>query len=550
MGDAKFSVNGIAWDDDEPGVDVTDGALLTIALTSTVDVTTWKVSVELRTKNAAGETVTLAPASGQASTPVSNVTVQLPSIPDEAHSYLIRVTVNNGRDASGILVENFVRERIVAVLRNGNRSPLFGERGQYDRLHGWSPVIEALINSTGGGGGGSPESTTATPSTLALRTAGSRIAASGFDGGNLFAAADLELDAVGDLTVGAATATGLTVGNSGALCQLIGSSFVCSADTVSSQPTSGSTVLTTTVALAYQELFAAGITSVTRGFTQRASGAGAVHRIEGQRGAAGSIGGAVQIASGKGGTSGTNQAGGVRIELGAQATGATDYLHVSEDSSNFLGIRRIGTTAYIESLSSGLTLTSPSDIGFNATTNGVFRCATAFFDQGTIYWRTAASAIRRIDTVAAAYVQAYDAAVTSLTETLVLASAVRSKTWTDGSTAARVDEYHASVTTTDATVTNCGTVTITNNQVAHVTVEVCGYSGTTLAASYERKATFRATGGTATLIGSVTSVHTAEDAAGWDCTLDASGATARVRVTGAAATTIRWEAKIRVTWSK
>lgn len=540
MSKAGFTING------DPSVNrgfvATSGQVLTVALEDpTVQSATFDVVATT------GGNPTLEN-SGQLSPVTGDLDITLPVTDFDSFMVRCKVTYQEGPRT---VAE--VYERLVAVVPgSGLRKILPSETVQYDPLMGWAGSFNTAVVALheGGGGGGSPESATATPNTLALRTAGSRIAAAGFDGGNLISSSDLELESAGEITMGAATATGLFFGNVGALCQLIGSDIVCSADTVRSQPTLGSTVLTTTVALAYQELFAAGITSVTRGFTQRASGAGAVHRIEGQRGAAGSIGGAVQIASGKGGTSGTNQAGGVRIELGAQATGATDYLHVSEDSSNFLGIRRIGTTAYIESLSSGLTLTSPSDIGFNAVTNGVFRCATAFFDQGTIYWRTAASAIRRIDTIAAGYVQAYDAAVTSLTETLGLASAVRSKTWTDGSAAARVDEYHASVTTTDATVTSCGTVTITNSQVAHITVEVCGYSGATLAASYERKATFRATGGTATLIGSVTSVHTAEDSAGWDCTLDASGATARVRVTGAAATTIRWESKIRVTWSK
>lgn len=361
---------------------------------------------------------------------------------------------------------------------------------------------------------------------------------------------NLDIDCLGDITISGVNAGATYIGRAINPLEIRGDVVGMIANTIDTYTGAGDLALRCTVGAAFALEVQNLCTSFALSYEQKASGAGSELAITGQQGAAGAIGGKVRIASGKGGTPGTNQGGTIQLELAQQASGATDYLYVSEGATNFIGIRRIATTAYIESLSSGLTLTSPSDIGFNAATNGVFRCATAFFDQGTLYWRTAASATRRIDTIAAAYVQAYDAAVTSFTETLGLASAVRSKTWTDGSTAARVDEYHASVTTTDATVTTCGSVTITNSQVAHVTVEVCGYSGATLAASYERKATFRATAGTATLIGSVTSVHTAEDAAGWDCTLDASGATARVRVTGAAATTIRWESKIRVTWSK
>jgi hypothetical protein len=59
-------------------------------------------------------------------------------------------------------------------------------------------------------------------------------------------------------------------------------------------------------------------------------------------------------------------------------------------------------------------------------------------------------------------------------------------------------------------------------------------------ASYIVAATVKNVGGTATLIGAVSALYTAEDQAAWNCTIDVTGATARVRVTGAANNNITW----------
>jgi hypothetical protein len=67
------------------------------------------------------------------------------------------------------------------------------------------------------------------------------------------------------------------------------------------------------------------------------------------------------------------------------------------------------------------------------------------------------------------------------------------------------------------------------------------------AAGYVRIGTFHNDGGTLALVGSVTASHTAEITAGWDCTLDASGTNIRVRVTGAADTSVLWKGWLEVT---
>lgn len=59
-------------------------------------------------------------------------------------------------------------------------------------------------------------------------------------------------------------------------------------------------------------------------------------------------------------------------------------------------------------------------------------------------------------------------------------------------------------------------------------------------AGYVRVGAFKLDGGTLSLVGSVGSLFTAESTAGWDATLDASGDNIRVRVTGAAATAVKW----------
>lgn len=76
---------------------------------------------------------------------------------------------------------------------------------------------------------------------------------------------------------------------------------------------------TGTTALSY----AAGITSITDSQTQHASAAGNPRSLYAQQGAAGFIGGVTKIGGGPGGTSGTNLAGPVQIDLGTAVSGAS-----------------------------------------------------------------------------------------------------------------------------------------------------------------------------------------------------------------------------------
>ena len=110
----------------------------------------------------------------------------------------------------------------------------------------------------------------------------------------------------------------------------------------------------------------------------------------------------------------------------------------------------------------------------------------------------------------------------------------------------------AKVTTTDGTQTTLATITIPTTTTVQVEATVVarrtgGSAGTAEdGAGYRMMATIKNVAGTATLIGAVTANHTAEDQAGWDATIDVTGATARIRVTGATNNNVSWVATYRI----
>jgi len=97
------------------------------------------------------------------------------------------------------------------------------------------------------------------------------------------------------------------------------------------------------------------------------------------------------------------------------------------------------------------------------------------------------------------------------------------------------------IQTTDATVTTVGSFTIGSNTALTIAVYVTGMkTDASQAAQYGRVAGFRNNAGTVAQVGTTQSSFTLEDDSSWDCTIDNSGTTIRVRVTGKAATTINW----------
>jgi hypothetical protein len=115
-----------------------------------------------------------------------------------------------------------------------------------------------------------------------------------------------------------------------------------------------------------------------------------------------------------------------------------------------------------------------------------------------------------------------------------------------GTNPVRERTYQKRVLTTDATVTTLDTITIPATTTLTIEARVSarrtgGASGAAEdGATYIRIAAVKNVAGTATLIGTVDAPVTKEDQAGWDCTIDVTGATARIRVTGAASNNVSW----------
>ncbi len=114
--------------------------------------------------------------------------------------------------------------------------------------------------------------------------------------------------------------------------------------------------------------------------------------------------------------------------------------------------------------------------------------------------------------------------------------------------------YQNRVATTDATVTTLHTFTVpastTYTIEAHVEARRTGGSAGTAedGAGYGIVATFKNVAGTATQIGATTALYTHEDQAAWDCVFDVTGATARVRVTGATNNNVAWHLSASRVW--
>lgn len=105
------------------------------------------------------------------------------------------------------------------------------------------------------------------------------------------------------------------------------------------------------------------------------------------------------------------------------------------------------------------------------------------------------------------------------------------------------------VTTTDATQTVLSTINVVNNSVVHIATSVLGLNTTdnSEGAVYSREGSYRNASGSVSLLGAVSSGHTAEDNAAWDVDMAISGVNILLRVTGAAGTTINWKSVVRKT---
>lgn len=103
--------------------------------------------------------------------------------------------------------------------------------------------------------------------------------------------------------------------------------------------------------------------------------------------------------------------------------------------------------------------------------------------------------------------------------------------------------YEARIQTANATETALYTFDASGltDYVFNVEARITAFvSGGGNAAGYLSFATFKNDSGTVSIVGSTTDLHNAEDTAGWDVQIEASGTDILVNVTGQAATTINW----------
>jgi hypothetical protein len=110
------------------------------------------------------------------------------------------------------------------------------------------------------------------------------------------------------------------------------------------------------------------------------------------------------------------------------------------------------------------------------------------------------------------------------------------------STTDSFDDF-ARVQTTDATTTNLYTFTLPTNAVTTIDIRVTACQNNTSSAdAWVGTATFKNAAGTVATVAAANITHRGSTA--WTVTIDNSTTTARVRVTGAAATTIEWAVEI------
>jgi hypothetical protein len=154
MSTADFRVVGSvsgAHPSTEIGAEVVNGEDLSFELEASPGLDVRKVQFTMVAKDAAA-TVSLVttPASGIAApTPLSAVTATAPAA--GLFGYLMRCTVNDGVDAEGRPVAEWVRERVVYDRSLTLRKMVPGESTQCDATYGWVEAFNAMVDAISGG---------------------------------------------------------------------------------------------------------------------------------------------------------------------------------------------------------------------------------------------------------------------------------------------------------------------------------------------------------------------------------------------------------------
>lgn len=158
---ARFLVNGSA--STPGGYDATNGQGLTFALEASSSlISRWTLEVYTPSDSAAPLASKSAPllsliggTTGQkvdAATPAASITSTAPA--SGAHSYVVRSSINGGRDALGKPDPNLVFERMVVVRSAGGKRKIVASEGTQYEQAGWAGAQNEEVDNPGGGPGG------------------------------------------------------------------------------------------------------------------------------------------------------------------------------------------------------------------------------------------------------------------------------------------------------------------------------------------------------------------------------------------------------------
>lgn len=151
MSNAEFSVTGSvsgASPHSDAGFDAVEGETLTLQLEASPGLDVQRTQFEVAQKAPSTAADLTLSNSGVPPTPLGPVTAPVAA---SLAAYLVRSTINGGRNANGALEPEWTKERIIVVRRNGVRPVVPGERTQYHATEGWFEAINGLLEEISSG---------------------------------------------------------------------------------------------------------------------------------------------------------------------------------------------------------------------------------------------------------------------------------------------------------------------------------------------------------------------------------------------------------------
>lgn len=188
------------------------------------------------------------------------------------------------------------------------------------------------------------------------------------------------------------------------------------------------------------DTFSTNVTSVSQGWTQATSGTGGAWSIEGQQGFAGSIGGNLKLAVGKGGTPGTNAAGDLIFENGQTVASASGFTRWQANGSDYITLQQTstgptfttpdGTALTMKASGAGTTLNANTgNLNLFGNNLATLYAAALLIGGSTITYEDVGLHTRLVWNNVAAWVSTFDASVTSVTESWTQTASGPGGTW-------------------------------------------------------------------------------------------------------------------------